>query len=252
MKYTLLAAAVTISVSVFIVNPSWAQSPGRQVYELRVYELTMGSLGHMENYLGKALIPALNRNGIAHVGAFRETGKSEPPKVYVLIPYASMTDYAKVRDALEKDETYRKDSESYRKLPNPAYFRYQTSLMEAFTGLPSLVVPPQGDRIFELRIYEGYSDDAVTRKVKMFNEGELQIFRDTGLNAVFFGETLSGPAMPCLQYMLAFRDMEERDRNWQAFSAHPEWARMSKDPQYANTVSKIIRVFLEPMPFSQI
>jgi hypothetical protein len=52
--------------------------------------------------------------------------------------------------------------------------------------------------------------------------------------------------------MLVFRDMEERDKNWQAFIAHPDWAAMSKDPQYANTVSKIIRVFLEPMSISQI
>ncbi|HLT80997.1 MAG TPA: NIPSNAP family protein [Cyclobacteriaceae bacterium] len=249
MKYTLLVFAVLAAAS---ITSSYAQSSGRQIYELRVYELTMGSLGHMENYLGKALIPALNRSGVKNVGAFRETGKNEPPKIYVLIPYASMADYARVRKALERDEAYQSDSEAYRKLPKAVYFRYKSSLLEAFAGLPSLVVPPSGERIFELRIYEGYSDDAVSRKVKMFNEGEIDIFRNTGLNAVFFGETLSGPDMPSLQYMLTFRDMEERDKNWQAFIAHPDWAKMSKDPQYANTVSKIIRVFLEPMAFSQI
>lgn len=249
MKYTLLVIAALIASS---ITPLCAQSSARQIYELRIYELTMGSLGHMENYLGKALIPALNRNGVANVGAFRETGKNEPPKIYVLIPYASMADYARVREALAKDETYRNDSETYNKLPNAVYFRYQTSLLEAFAGLPSLVVPPTEERIFELRIYEGYSDDAVSRKVRMFNEGEIEIFRNTALNAVFFGETLSGPNMPCLQYMLTFRNMQERDKNWQAFISHPDWARMSKDPQYANTVSKIIRVFLEPMSISQI
>src|SRR5690606_2350784 len=111
---------------------------------------------------------------------------------------------------------------------------------------------PSGERIFELRIYEGYSDDAVSRKVKMFNVGEIDIFRNTGLNAVFFGETVSGPAMPSLQYMLTFRDMEERDKNWQAFIAHPDWAKMTKDPQCANTVSKLIREYLDPPAFSQI
>lgn len=250
MKYTLVVLAALLSVGSII--PSRAQSSDRQIYELRVYELTMGSLGHLENYLGKALIPALNRSGVKHVGVFRESGKNEPPKIYVLIPYTSFSDYDRVRQALTQDETYLKDSETYRKLPNAVYFRYQTSVLQAFAGLPSLVVPSQGDRIFELRIYEGYSDDAVSRKVRMFNEGEIDIFKNTGLNAVFFGETLSGPNMPCLQYMLTFRDMQERDKNWQAFISHPEWARMSKDPQFANTVSKIIRVFLEPMPMSQI
>lgn len=250
MKFTLFSIAALITVS--SITPSYAQSPDRQIYELRIYELTMGSLGHMENFLGKALIPALNRNGVSHVGAFRETSKNEPTRIYVLIPYASFGEVARVREALNRDETYRKDSEAYRQLPSAVYFRYQTSMLEAFAGFPSLVVPSQGDRIFELRIYEGYSDDAVSRKIRMFNEGELGIFKETALHGVFFGETLSGPGMPCLQYMLSFRDMQERDKNWQAFIAHPEWVRMSKDPQYANTVSRITRVFLEPMSFSQI
>ncbi|HEX7014391.1 MAG TPA: NIPSNAP family protein [Cyclobacteriaceae bacterium] len=250
MKYTFLILAALLSVG--SIGLSRAQSSVRQIYELRVYELTMGSLGHLENYLGKALIPALNRNGVPHVGVFREAGQNEPPKIYVLIPYASFADYSKVREALARDEAYRKDSETYRNLPNPVYFRYQTSVLEAFAGFPSLVVPSQEERIFELRKYEGYSDDAVSRKIRMFNEGEIDVFKETGLHAVFFGETLSGPDMPRLQYMLTFRDMEERDKNWQAFISHPEWARMSKDPQYANTVSKIIRVFLEPLSISQI
>src|SRR5690606_34928832 len=112
MKYTLLVFAVLAAAS---ITSSYAQSYGRQIYELREYELTMGSLGHMENYLGKALIPALNRSGVKNVGAFRETGKNEPPKIYVLIPYASMADYARVRKALERDEAYQSDSEAYRK-----------------------------------------------------------------------------------------------------------------------------------------
>jgi hypothetical protein len=115
-----------------------------------------------------------------------------------------------------------------------------------------MIVPDNSERIFELRTYQGYSDDAVRRKIRMFNEGELDIFYRTKLNPVYFGEMISGKDLPCLQYMITFRNMEERDTNWKAFSADPDWARMSKDPQYANTVSKILRVFLEPLPYSQI
>lgn len=224
----------------------------KEVYEMRVYELTMGSVGHMENYLSGALIPALNRNGVEHVGVFREAGKNEPVKIYVLIPYASMEAYGKSRDALKNDDAYQKACLSYNKLERPVYFRYRATLMLAFDGLPSMIVPDKGERIFELRTYEGYSDDAVSRKIKMFNEGELDIFNETKLNPVFFGEVISGDNLPCLQYMITFKNMEERDNHWKAFSAHPDWASMSKDPQYANTVSRIIRVFLEPTAYSQI
>jgi hypothetical protein len=229
-----------------------AQEKSKEVYELRVYELTMGSLSHMESYFTKALIPALNRQGVKNVGVFREIGKSEPAKMYVLIPHASMTEYGKSREALRKDSQYQTASEAYNQLASPVYGRYETSLMVAFEGLPSMIVPDNSERIFELRTYQGYSDDAVRRKIRMFNEGELDIFYRTKLNPVYFGEMISGKDLPCLQYMITFRNMEERDTNWKAFSADPDWARMSKDPQYANTVSKILRVFLEPLPYSQI
>ena len=64
-----------------------------------------------------------------------------------------------------------------------------------------------GSNVFELRIYEGYSEDAVKKKIEMFNKEELKIFDDTGLYSVFFGEQISGPLMPSLTYMLAFESM---------------------------------------------
>jgi hypothetical protein len=72
------------------------------------------------------------------------------------------------------------------------------------------------------------------------------------LNPVFFGHVIAGEHMPCLTYMLTFKNMEERDANWKAFSADPDWKRVSGAPEYANTVSNIIRVFLEPAAYSQI
>jgi hypothetical protein len=124
--------------------------------------------------------------------------------------------------------------------------------MRAFDGLPKLVAPAKTPRIFELRTYEGYSEDALRRKIKMFNEGELDIFKRTKLNAVFFGEVIIGTHLPCLTYMVSFKNMEEHDASWKAFVADPEWQRISKLPEYANTVSKIHKVMLEPLAFSQI
>ena len=103
-----------------------------------------------------------------------------------------------------------------------------------------------------MRTYEGYAEDAVRRKVKMFNVDELPIFYKTKLNPVFFGEVIAGEHMPCLIYMLTFKDLNERDANWKQFVDDPDWKRISQAPEYANTVSNIIRVFLEPTPYSQI
>lgn len=219
--------------------------------ELRVYELRGNA---QEEYLKSALVPALNRQGIKNVGVFREMGKSEPPLLYVLIPYASITDFAEVNNRLAKDSEYQKASETYRNLlPDKAsYARYKSSFMQAFTGFPQIAIPRKETRIFELRTYEGFSEDAVRRKIAMFNDAEIQVFNKVGLTPVFFGEVKIGDSLPCLTYLLTFPSMETRDANWKKFGSDADWKRISGLPEYANTVSRIQRVFLEPVAFSQI
>ena len=89
-------------------------------------------------------------------------------------------------------------------------------------------------------------------RVKMFNDAEISVFYRVKLNPVFFGHMMAGPNVPGIAYMLVFKDMEERDKNWAAFSADTEWKKISQDPQYANTVSNIIRIFMEPLAYSQV
>lgn len=252
MKSIILAIALLIA---FTTQLSHAAEPEKEFYELRVYELKGGgSVGPLENYFTKALIPALNKAGVKNVGVFKETSKTEPMKIYLLIPYPSMAKYQQIKDGLVKNAEFQKASEAYNTAPvdNPIYERYDSYLMLAFDGLPQLKVPAATQRIFELRFYEGYNEDAVRRKIKMFNEGEFDIFYRTKLNPVFFGEVIGGQNLPFLAYMITFKDMAERDAAWNAFIADPKWEEIKNKEEYKNTVSKIRRVFLEPMNGSQI
>jgi len=87
----------------------------------------------------------------------------------------------------------------------------------------------------------------------MFNEGgEIAIFKKTGLQPVFFGETLIGPKLPNLTYMLAFDDMVTRDEKWGTFRSDPEWKELSANPAYKDTVSNITDIILQPARYSQI
>lgn len=228
--------------------------PGqKEVYELRVYHTRRG-YGALESYFEKALIPALNRMGVKHVGVFKETSLSEPTRIYLLIPYASFADFGRITVEQKTDKQLTAASREYNSIaPDKAVFdRYDSSLLLAFDGHPTLEVPSKKQKLRELRTYEGYSEDAVRRKVRMFNEGEIAIFKDVKLPAVFYSENIAGRDLPCLTYMAAYEDMAERDRIWDAFRIHPEWQRMSKLPEYANSVSRIHRVFLEPAPYSQL
>ncbi len=227
----------------------------KELYEWREYEIKFrGSQDTLHEYFEKALIPALNKHGVKTVGVFKEIGKSEPPKIYLLIAYPSFEEYLTINTNLKKDDVYLKSSEAWNNVPadKPVYNRITTSLLLAFEGFPVVKAPAKEPRIFELRTYEGYNEDAVTRKVKMFNEEEFPIFYKTKLTPVFFGEAIAGSNLPCLTYMITFKNMEERDKNWAAFGADADWKKVSADPRYANTVSNIRRVFLEPLPYSQV
>ncbi|RPE13432.1 NIPSNAP family containing protein [Chitinophaga lutea] len=250
-----LAATAGLAIS---INPATAgeKSPAqKEVYEWREYEMRFGSdHKQLENYFKTALIPALNKHGVKTVGVFKEWAPSEPAKVYLLVPYASLDSYLSVNMKVKADADYIKNSADYNSIPadKPVYSRFASSLMIAFDGWPAITVPPGKSRIFELRTYEGYSEDAVRRKIKMFNDGEYPIFQRAKLNPVFFGEVIAGDRQPRLTYMLTCDSMEERKKGWGAFVADPAWKKMVADPQYANTISIIRNTFLVPTEYSQV
>ena len=226
-----------------------------QVYELRTYELEFfGPADVLHNYFEQALFPALNRQGIKNVGAFEESGERLPKKIYLLIPYDNLQAFQASKDSLAVDMKYLQDASSYLKASEELipYKRISTSLIRSSSGFPKLVKPMDEANLFELRIYESHNEDALRRKVKMFNDSEFVIFEDVGLPMVFFGSNIAGSQMPCLTYLLAFKDKEAHADAWSKFGPHPEWQRIIKLEEYANTVNDITRVFLKPLPYSQL
>ena len=137
-------------------------------------------------------------------------------------------------------------------MEKPLYEKISTYLAKGFSGHPTLTLPTKdASRIFEWRTYEAYNEDALKRKIAMFNDEELKIFDTVGLHNVFFGEVLAGENTPCLSYMVSFENMAERDANWAKFGADPDWKRISGDAKYANSHSRTVRKFLEPTSYSQ-
>ena len=172
----------------------------------------------------------------------------------MLIPYDNIQAFQRSKDLLVKDTKYLKDGNAYLKATEESipYKRISTNLIRSAKGFPKLVKPNNESTLFELRIYESYNEDALRRKVKMFNDSEFGIFEDAGLPMVFFGSNIAGDQMPCLTYLLAFKDKTTRSEAWSKFGPHPEWQRIVNLYEYANTVSDITRVFLKPLPYSQL
>jgi hypothetical protein len=192
---------------------------------------------------------------IGPVGVFTELTPAAGLSIYTLTPFNALEDWLSLGERLVVDQQFLAAAEDYLSVAKdaPAYERIENQLMIAFAGYPRVKTPRTGERVFELRTYESHSEVQAKLKIEMFNEGgELKIFENVGLDGVFFGETLVGSNLPNLTYMLAYQDMAEHERAWQAFRSDPEWMQLREQERYRDTVSKIINRFLKPADYSQI
>lgn len=267
---TSLTISTLAGVSTASLSASAAGQPqGKQeYYELRAYRLKSADKRPvLDAYLEKAAIPALNRLGVNPVGVFVQQERSgkpsgtevrDPASVFVLLPYPSLETLAQVTAQLSADPDYQKAGAEYLQSPKevPAFERIDSWLMLAFAGLPKLELPAYSRekkaRMFELRTYESHSEMKALKKVDMFNSGEIATMQEVGLAPVFYGQALIGPNLPHLTYMLSAEDQPAHDKHWAGFRDHPTWKKLQKDPQYADTVSKIYNRFLVPTSYSQI
>jgi hypothetical protein len=238
-------------------------APKREYYEIKVYSLSSSAQQEkVERFLKEAYLPALHRAGISKVGVFKPVETDTVnfgKKIFVLIPYTSLEQFAKLSEILSKDKQFETSGAAYLTAPfdDLPYARLESILLYAFSGMPQLETPkhatPVTERIYELRSYEGHTEKISKNKIKMFNDGdEVGLFKRLGFNAVFYAEVIAGSRMPNLMYMTTFPNKASRDEHWKAFSADSQWLELKGNNEYKNNVSKIDIYFLHPAEYSDI
>ena len=228
----------------------------REYYELRLYQVEPGAKAEaLHAFLRDAAIPAWKRLGIGPVGVF-EAAEGDGSTIYVLLPHPTLESVAGLSTRLAADAEFQKAGAAVLQAPkaDPAYKRIESSLMLAFEMIPKLEAPARKEsRVYELRTYESHNAQKAKKKIEMFNGGgEIALFRETGMQPVFFGETLIGAQLPNLTYMITFDDMAAHDANWKQFIDSAGWKELSAKPEYKDTVSNITRTFLKAAPYSQV
>ena len=237
----------------------------KQILELRRYTFASDAKrAAYEAFCESGLIPALNRAGIRPVGVFRMTKADNPqatfagetsPELFVLLPHNSPESVGGLDAKLAADTAYGTALAGLGETPkDPAYARYESSLLLGFDQCPKVETPVKGpSRVLQLRIYESANAERGRLKVRMFNEGgELRIFREAGIAPVFFGQALTGAKLPNLTYMVGFENDEALKAGWAKFQKHPDWLKLKDDPTYRDTVSSITNLVLRPAGGSQI
>ncbi|MBP5621652.1 MAG: NIPSNAP family protein [Thermoguttaceae bacterium] len=133
------------------------------------------------------------------------------------------------------------------------YVDQEMTLLQSVDAQPRIAVPyTNAERLLQLRTYNSPNYERNFKKVQMFESGELDVFKSCGMNPVFMGTTILGSWIPNITYMLSFENDEARREGWGKFGGHPEWKKMSQDPQFARTATRIRNLFLRPSQGSQI
>ena len=235
-----------------------AEDPKLQFYEFRIYKIyDVEKQQIADDYLRDALLPALNRQAIKNVGVFHNMKDENDHSIYVVIPHDNLESFANCNQKLGTDTAYQEAGKNYLKRDkgDEIYQRIESRLLKAFINMPKMELADYSknktERLFELRLYESRTEEDARLKVEMFNKGEAQLMRDVKMGPVFFGETLAGPDLPNLVYMLSAKSMEDHEAHWKAFKASPQWDEMKKLEKYKGTVSKISNWFLKPTAYSQ-
>ena len=239
----LLAAGSALGASAF--EPT--QKKSNSLIELRYYKLRNtldGMPKRLNEFLAKQHLPALQKAGIAKVGFFNTMIGVGSPCILQVTEFKNLAQMEATWDAAGNELA--------------SYVRIESSLLRSFDGFPALEMPGaeagRAPRVFELRTYESNDFKSLGKKIGMFNSGEISIFRKTGLNPVFFGETIFGTNMPNLSYMLWYDSLAAREANWKKFVSHPEWDKLKTTPGLSDgeVVSNISNSMFSPAAYSPI
>lgn len=259
---TRIASLCMLFFYLLITGSAWAQTgkPAREFYQLTIYHYKTDTQEIiLDNYLQKALLPALYRLNIKNIGVFKAIANdtSSSKVLYVFVPVKSLDALTMLPAKFSVDKAYQTAGTAYINAiyTAPPYTRMETILLHAFHLAPQMQLPQlkaeKKERVYELRSYESATEKIYKNKVQMFNEGdEIGLFKKLNFNAVFYSEVIAGSKMPNLMYMTCFENKADRDEHWKQFGSHPDWKKLSSMPEYKNNVSHIDIMFLRPTDYS--
>jgi hypothetical protein len=260
MKQLRFSAIMLVFVTCSLANV-FAKGNQREYYLLKTYLCNNASqIAMVDDYLSNLYLPALRKQGIDKVGVFKPLGQdtSAVQRVFIFIPVKTLKMVDKLEQAMEQPDPFAPKGNALEDAPadKPAFARVETILLKAFAGMPHWRAPvlsgSAAEKVYELRSYEGATEQLYRRKVHMFDKGgEIELFDKLGFNAVFYAQVLAGARMPNLMYMTSFNNMNDRNAHWDVFRNHPEWKAMSSLPQYKNTVSKSEVILMKATSYSE-
>jgi hypothetical protein len=213
--------------------PAGAQESNRKtrLYQLDYFHYRQGDQATRLTQFLTSQTPLIAK----HVRAFGVfTGVMTPlvQTMMTLSGFASFEEMTAAAREIESDAGYQKAHEEFERGAAPPYDTLQRVLLQATDFSPEiapLAEKPKSPRYFELRLYHSPTRRQLQLVHERFTASEIPIFHRSGVHPILYGDTLIGPEMPNLTYIIPFTTLAEREKAWDAFTADPEWVKVRAD-----------------------
>ncbi|MGE5327458.1 MAG: NIPSNAP family protein, partial [Deltaproteobacteria bacterium] len=178
------------------------------------------------------------------------------PALVGFMPFPNLTEMAALMERLYADPDWRA-AVAELEAGEPVYYRRDSVLLRATPFSPPLAATPTGsaaNKIYELRIYESPTVRQLTYLHNRFAGGEIDVFHKSGIHPVLYADTMVGPNMPNMAYLIPFENLAARDAAWVAFGGNPDWQKIREESvkQGGEIVRNITNMFLSPVSFSML
>lgn len=233
------------------------RSAPQTIYEILTLRLQSGDqMGRLLAWYEKRAFPLFQKYKFGPVGMFTMQVGPAIPSLVEILSYPSLAEMSAMWDRLFADPDWiaaRADLEAN----DPAYYRRDSLLLRATPFSPALTAAASGSaahKIYELRIYESPTFRQLGYLHDRFAGGEIDIFHKSGIHPVLYGDTLVGPNMPNMAYLIPFENLAAREAAWAAFGSNPDWVKIRDESikHGGEIVRNITNMFFSPAAFSML
>lgn len=230
---------------------AWAAGAAQPEKKTRFYMLEQcflkqgTQIGRLHELWSKGLLPAMNK---VHSGPkiFLEALVApHMPQAAAIFGFDSLEQMWGIHSRLQQDQALVKAFEHAESGPEPLVEQQSSILLEATDYSPEISTSAKAGapRIFELRVYHSPTWRQLRALHERFAGPEIKIFHRVGVHPLLYTQTVIGPNMPNLTYLIPFDDLAAREKAWNAFGADPEWLKVRQQSiEKGGQISSVIQI----------
>lgn len=206
-----------------------AQAEGRTgLYRIDYFYYRQGEQANRLSQFFSSQTPLFLKH-MRSFGVFTAVMAPHAQTMMVLSGFANAGEMAAAAARIEADPEYRKAHAAFESGAEPPFDSAQRVLLQATAFSPEIAATPEkpkSPRYFELRIYHSPTLRQLALLHERFAGAEISIFHRSGVHPILYADTIVGPDLPNLTYLIPFASLGDREKAWDAFGADPEWVKV--------------------------